>query len=247
MRLVSALAGLQPSSADRPPIYTDTVSWAAGGARSVPLYEYLISEVVDRRDQYDAVVFEYEWYQSFVGRIPTFTGEPIDVGERQRRMARLLDGLAFAGALQENFGAADRNQSRLWFARDPSAAPAFARIGPDGELSVARGEVAVNTVLDSPGGSAGGRASLQLPAGSYFGMATSSGPEFLRLALVAGETPLATGIPSVSLPQEQVGAILWFTLTDADANVTLQADTEGQPGPISVRIWRTAWTPADTP
>jgi hypothetical protein len=245
MRLVSALAGLEPAATDRPPIYADTVSWAAGGARFVPLYEYLISEVTEPREQYDAVVFRYSWYQIFVGRIPTFTGEPIDLARRQARMARLLDGLSFSGALQRAFGPPQRPDTRLWFARTAPDAPAFSKIGPDGHLTAARGSLALDVTDTSPEYANGVTVPLLLPSGDYFGMATGSGPPSIRLSVVADGRIIADGVPSTSLPQEQVGAILWFSLAGTENDPTISIDTDGHPSTVRLRIWRTDWVPAE--
>ncbi len=249
MRLVSTMAGLEPSANDRPPIYADTVSWAAGGARFVPLYEYLISEVADRRDRYDAVVFKYEWYQTFVGRIATFTGEPIDSDRRRERMVRLLDDLAFAGALQQDYGAGRRPEARLWFAREvpggTASLPSFARIGADGRLSAARGELAVDAVATSDTLGTPIAVPAALRPGAYFVMATSVGPEFARVALTVDGTQQAISVPSISLPQEQVGAVLWLTVNSSQGNTSLTVDTNGLRGTVRVRAWHVPWKPAD--
>jgi hypothetical protein len=114
---LSQRLGLTPAKADGDLIYTDVASWAAGGRRLWPSFEYLTFWPRASLHPRAAWVVDSRAHRSLFD-FPSATGEALESAARRERLDRLLNGLRLAGAIiYEPRQAGGHTFARLWYVR----------------------------------------------------------------------------------------------------------------------------------
>jgi hypothetical protein len=253
---LSQRLGLAPRDADGELIYTDQASWAAGGRRLWPSFEYLtfwpraplhprMGWVVDSRAHRS--LFDF----------PSASDEALGSATRRARLGQLLDGLRLAGAIvYEPSQAGGQTFARLWYVRRavvPSAdlyalAIVWFRGKGGGEYTAGHHRTLSLREEDAEPSTSDGAISYRwqgsLPPGLYAFSASLAGADTMILSAgIVGRPGNARRGRLDYLPQDQPGLIVPFEVpSGGDPTILVvvtASDAAGHsiPRPPRLHVW----------
>ncbi|MCC6177237.1 MAG: hypothetical protein IT305_18180 [Chloroflexi bacterium] len=238
MRRMSEAVGLSPDRHDGPPIYADSVTWGAAGARLAPIYEVLTGDVADWRSDYDGAVWSDFNYSTTVQTRASFSGAPIDPDHRRELMEALLADLHFAGALAVAPGPARALDTQFFYTRTVPATPVFMELTRNGYVQTWRTRAAEDRSLHVESGGQPTILVLSSAPGRYFATIGGDGLAGVRIDVRANGTTLSTRTISAGIPGHGAGVPLWLEVeTGQQVEVVIQGSTSSS-ADVHARIWR---------